>query len=153
MTNKKTITLFERYVAAEIGIEFKACLYFFCILFFYSVFRIVNGSLEASILHMAEMILSTYAMGYFQLYLLSDFDEGEKIGIRELCYIFLCTGIYTGISFLGNWYDRKPLATGLFALYLILAYVCAYLAYKWKREIDEKILNEDLKAFQDRKEL
>ena len=33
MKNVKKWTLLERYLHQEIGIEFKACLYFFCILF------------------------------------------------------------------------------------------------------------------------
>lgn len=81
---RKKISVWEHYLTKEIGIEFKACLYFFCILFFYSVYRVVGGSLEASIIHMSEMILLTYAMGYVQVYLLSNFDEGEHLGIKEI---------------------------------------------------------------------
>lgn len=149
--NKKKVSLFERYLTDEIGIEFKACLYFFCILFFYSVYRVVNGSWEASILHMLEMILLTYGMGYVQLFFMSNFDEGEKLGAKEICYTILCSGIYTGFSFLGKWFDRNLIATICFLLYMILAYVCAFLVYKVKRSIDGKILNEDLKAFQERR--
>ncbi len=34
MSDKRKTTLWERYLTTEIGIEFKACLYFFAILFF-----------------------------------------------------------------------------------------------------------------------
>ncbi len=149
--NKKKTTMFERYLAEEIGIEFKACLYFFCILFFYSVYRIIEGSWEASIIHMLEMILLTYAMGYAQLYFFSNFDEGEKLGVKELFHIIICTGIYTGISFLGKWFNRNITATIIFVLYMIFAYICAFLVYKTKRVIDEKLLNDDLRAFKERR--
>lgn len=149
--NKKKTTMFERYLAEEIGIEFKACLYFFCILFFYSVYRIIEGSWDASIIHMLEMILLTYAMGYAQLYLFSNFDEGEKLGLKEIFYIIICTGVYAIISFLAKWFDRNITATVIFVLYMIFAYICAFLVYKTKRVIDGKLLNEDLRAFKERR--
>lgn len=149
--NKKKTTMFERYLAEEIGIEFKACLYFFCILFFYSVYRIIEGSWDASIIHMLEMILLTYAMGYAQLYLFSNFDEGEKLGLKEFFYIIICTGVYAIISFLAKWFDRNITATVIFILYMIFAYICAFLVYKTKRVIDGKLLNEDLRAFKERR--
>jgi len=147
---KEKVSLFERYLTSEIGIEFKACLYFFCILFFYCVYRLINGHSDASILHMAEMIFLTYGMGYLQTYLLSNFDEGERLGGKEILFLLLCSCLYTGISYWGNWFDQKTAPTVWFLLYMILAYVCAFLVYKSKREIDEKMLNADLKAFQER---
>jgi len=150
--NKKKITLPERYLTKEIGIEFKACLYFFCILFFYCVYRMALGEMEASILHMTEMIFLTYGMGYVQVYLLSNFDEGETLKGREAFYILICSLIYAGVSFLGRWFERNIVMSMAFALYMMLAYVCAFLVYKFKREIDAKLLNEDLKAFQERRQ-
>lgn len=148
---KRKISIWERWLSAEIGIEFKACLYFFCILFFYAVYRLVCGSREAGILHMAEMIFLTYIMGYVQLILLHNFDEGERLGGREIAYIFMCSFIYAGVSFLGGWFDGKAVVSAGFLLYMICAYICAYLVYKFKREIDARMLNEDLKAFQERR--
>ena len=152
MEKRNTIrTLWERYLTKEISIEFKACLYFFCILFFYSMYQIINGSLEASLIHMGEMILLTYGMGYVQVYLLSNFDEGEWMQRKTVWYMILCAGMDTGVSFLGKWFDRNvPVSIG-FALYMMLVYLCAFLVYKCKRELDEKYLNEDLKAFQERR--
>ena len=57
-------SLWERYLTKEIGIEFKACLYFYALLFFYCVYRVCVGSTVAEILHMAEMIFLTYIVGY-----------------------------------------------------------------------------------------
>ena len=39
--NKKKLSWFERYLFDEIGIEFKACLYFFAIMFFYFIVIII----------------------------------------------------------------------------------------------------------------
>lgn len=144
-------TVWEHYLTHEIEIEFKACLYFFCILFFYSVYRIAGGCFDASIIHMAEMIFLTYAMGYVQVYLLSNFDEGNQLGGKEICYMLLCSGIYTGISYLGKWFDRNVAVSIGFACYMILVYGCAFLVYKSKRDIDARLLNEDLKAFKERR--
>lgn len=149
--NKKRVSRFERYLAEEIGVEFKACLYFFCILFFYSVYRVMNSNWDASIIHMLEMILMTYGMCYLQLYLMENFDEGERLGVKEVLYMMLCVGIYTGISYWGKWFDRKLTVTFFYAVYMIVAYVCAFMVYKVKRDIDGKLLNEDLKAFQERR--
>lgn len=149
--NRKKVSAWERYLTKEIGIEFKACLYFFCILFFYSIYRLVKGTFEASILHMAEMIFLTYVMGYVQVYLLSDFDEGEELKGKEILSILFCSFLYAGVSWLGRWFDRKIGVSVGFAFYMMFAYVCAFLIYKLKREIDEKLLNEDLKEFQERR--
>lgn len=146
----KKMSLLERYLVVEIAIEFKACIYFFCILFFYSMYRLLIGSREAEILHMGEMILLTYGMGYLQWYVLDRFDEGERLGIRETVYLLLCAGIHTVVSWLGKWFDRDVLMTVLFALFMVLAYLCGFLVYKIKRVLDAKQLNEDLRAFQER---
>lgn len=147
---KSKVSRFEKYLTEEIGIEFKACLYFYCILLFYSIFRIIAGSFEANIIHMAEMIFSTYVMGYVQVYLLSNFDEGERLGGKEICYLILCSGIYTILTYICNWFDKNILVSIIFFFYIAFAYVCAFLIYKIKRDIDEKILNEDLRTFQER---
>lgn len=148
---RKKISFWERYLTKEIGIELKACLYFFCILLFYSVYKMLGGSYEANIIHMAEMIFLTYAMGYLQVYLLSNFDEAEELTEKEIINMFFCSFLYAVISILGKWFDGNVLVSIGFAFYMLFAYVCVFLIYKLKREIDEKILNEDLKAFQERR--
>ena len=62
--DKKRVTMWELYLTKEIGIEFKACLYFFAILFFYCVVRLIGGVFVADMLHMLEMILACYII-YF----------------------------------------------------------------------------------------
>ena len=147
---RKKVNALERYLSAEIGIEFKACLYFFCILFFYCMYRLLCSNLTASIIHMGEMILLTYSMGYFQIYALSNFDEGENLKLREFFFIFLCSGIYTLVSYFGNWFDGNIYVFSGFFCYMVIAYICAFFVYKTKRNIDARLLNEDLKAFQER---
>lgn len=146
----KKPTLWERYLTKEIGIEFKACLYFFAVLFFYCIYRICIGWTMAEILHMAEMIFLTYIVGYIQVFLLWNFDEADCLGKKEVLGIGICTVIYTGISYLCNWFDRNCYVTIGFAFYVIFLYVCVYFVYKCRRKIDDKILNSDLELFQAR---
>ncbi|MBP5624408.1 MAG: DUF3021 family protein [Lachnospiraceae bacterium] len=145
--SEKKVSKWERFLTKEIGIEFKACLYFFAILFFYSVYRIITGSWDASIVHMAEMIVLAYAMGYLQVYLLSGFDEADTLGIKEILYMVICTAIYAACSYFCEWFDKKLTVTLIFAAYVALTYFCAFLVYKIRRSIDNRILNEELKEF------
>lgn len=149
--HRKTMSVWEHYLTVEIGIEFKACLYFFAILFFYCMYQLLKGSVQADIGHMAEMIFLAYGMGYVQVYVLSSFDEGEKLGMREWIYLIICSSIYAGVSFWGGWFGRKGYVSVLFYVYMILLYLCVFLVYKSKREIDEKMLNDNLKMFQARR--
>ncbi|MCR5283632.1 MAG: DUF3021 domain-containing protein [Lachnospiraceae bacterium] len=148
MSHKNVPTLWERYLTKEIGIEFKACLYFFAILFFYCVYQIIGHVYVASILHMAEMIFSCYGICYLQVYLFVNFDEAEKLKARECIGMLSCTLLYCLISYAGKWFDRSISTTLLFACYLLLTYFCVFLIYKYKRRIDDKALNADLKLFQ-----
>lgn len=147
---RKKLSAWEHYIAKEIGIEFKSCLYFFCILFFYCVYRLLHGNDTAQIMHMTQMICFAYAMGYIQMYVLANFDEAEQLRKKELLCITICSGTYALLSYLFQWFDRSAAATVLFAFYMALVYLCAFLVYKSKREVDSKLLNEDLKYFQER---
>lgn len=138
---------FKQYLASEIGIEFKACLYFFAILFFYSMYRILQGSFFANIIVMAEMIFSTYIMGYIQVYLLGNFDEAEQLTWREILASVFCSIVYSGISFLGKWYDRNITVTVLFFCYILFCYICVFFVYKVKRDVDTAVLNQELENF------
>lgn len=147
MKDKKKTTLWERYLTKEIGIEFKACLYFFAILFFYSMYRICTGSLEASIIHMAEMIFACYIIGYIQVYLLWNFDEADRVGAREITGVIICTAVYSLLSYFLGWFDKNVYVTLGLAAYVLVTYICVILIYKTKRNIDDKKLNEDLALF------
>lgn len=138
---------FKKYLAQEIGIEFKACLYFFVILFFYAMYKVIGGSMEANIIYLTEMILSTYIMGYIQVCFICNFDEGERFGVYEAAASLICSFIYTILSYLFGWFDRKTGVTVLFCGYILCAYVCAFIVYKVKREVDTIQLNEELEDF------
>ncbi len=148
MDEKNKLSLWEKYLTKEIGIEFKACLYFFAILFFYCVYRMVCGIYDASILHLAEMIFSCYLIGYIQVYAFNNFDESDTFRGREYAGITICILLYTALSFFLKWFDGKLLMLLLFAVYLLITYICVILIYRSKRHIDDKILNEELHMFQ-----
>lgn len=142
------VSLWELYLTKEIGIEFKACLYFFAFLFYYCVFRMIGGVFVADILHMTELIFTCYFIGYLQVYVLWNFDEADNLGAKECGAMILCTALYTGLSYGFKWFDRNLLATAIFAVYILIVYICVFFIYKSKRLIDDKRLNEDLRLFQ-----
>lgn len=143
----------KRYLYSEIGIEFKACLYFGMILFFYFLYRVIGGSFYASIVIMTEMVFAAYMMGYIQVYLMGNFDEAERFGVREGISSVGCSVCYTAISFLGKWYDRDMKVTVLFFLYVMFCYACVFLCYKIKRDADTAKLNKELNDFKSRKKI
>lgn len=138
---------FKKYLSFEIGIDFKTCIYSFIVLFFYCIYRIFQGSLLASIITMGEMIASAYMIGYIQVYLLKNFDEAEQLGILECFAVFLCSTLYTVVSYILDWYDRNISATLLFFLYMIICYLSVFLAYKIKRDMETAALNRELEDF------
>ena len=148
MKKADKLTWWERYLTNEIGIEFKACLYFFAVLFFYCVYRIINGIFDASILHMTEMIFTCYIIGYIQVFVFGNFDEADQLRVREYLGIVICTGLYCLVSFWGKWFNREVFVTLIFAGYILVTYICVFLIYRSKRRIDDKKLNEELRLFQ-----
>ena len=142
----------KKFISLEIGIEIKACLYFAIILFFYFAYQMIQGSLYASIIRMIEIVLTAYAMSYLQVYLLHNFDEAERIDVHVVIQTLLCSVLYTAVSFFFRWYDRNLTATVCYFLYMLLCYLCVFLIYKIKRDIDTALLNQELEAFKKRKE-
>ncbi len=147
MKNDKKLSLWERYLTREIGIEFKACLYFFAILFFYCIYRLIEGDFTAEILHMGEMILACYIIGYVQVYVFGNFDEAERIGAREIAGALVCTAVYGLVSYFCKWFDYRISVTLILAGYILITYLCVFLVYRTKRRIDDKKLNEELRLF------
>ena len=148
----KVYSGFKRYIRDEIAIEYKACLYFFAVLFFYCCYLIYNGIYSARILYMFEMIAATYFMGYLQVYGLHNFDEAERLSGREAAAMFFCTGLYTAVSYFCGWFGRNVVLTGIFFFYVLFLYWCAYLVNKIKRTIDTENLNKMLKEFKEEAE-
>lgn len=150
MNKSKGLTKLERYLLEEIRVEFKACLYFFCYLFFYSIYKLAGGNTEASIIHMTELIFLTYGMCYLQIYFMNGFDEGEKFKFKELLLSMLCGLIYTAASWFFGWFDKNVPVTIGFFVFVVFAYFCGFWVYKIRRILESKALNNDLKAFKER---
>ncbi len=148
MKDKKKLTLWELYLTKEIGIEFKACLYFFAFLFYYCCYKMFNGIFDASIIHMTELIFTCYIIGYLQVYLLWNFDEADSLGAKEIAGMVICTALHVIVSYVGSWFDKNIGVSIGFAAYILFTYICVFFIYKSKRRIDDKKLNEDLKLFQ-----
>ena len=145
----KKMEIFQKYLTEEIRIDFKACLYFFCMVFFYSMYRILHGSWDAGIIHMAEMIAANYIMGYIQVYLLGNFDEADEFKGKAFVKTLMCSLVYSIVSWICRWFDRSVMATLIFLGYMIVCFICAYLSYKVKREIDSKLLMDDLRKYKE----
>lgn len=141
----------KKVLSLEIGIEIKACLYFSIILFFYFFYCVIQGSFYASIPLMVEMVLTAYAMNYFQVYLLGNFDESERFDKKVPGLSFMCAALYTMISYWLKWFDRNRAATFCYFFYMVLCYVCVFLIHKIRRDIDTARLNRELEQFKSRK--
>ena len=83
-------------------------------------------------------------------HLLWNFDESDHLRGKEIFGITICTAIYTGISFLCNWFHHQIWVTIGFAAYIIFLYVCVFCIYKIRRIINKKYLNTDLDLFKTR---
>lgn len=140
---------FMDYLRDEIGIEYKSTLYFFALVFFYACHRLYRGVYTAELLHLGEMIMTTYIMNYIALFLLRNFDEAEHFRFRELMYAVLCSAVYTVTAHLCGWFDRVISVELIFFGFWVFAYYCAYLVNKIRRGADTLLLNEELDRFKD----
>lgn len=137
----------RKYLSTEISIEYKACLYFSCIVFFYSAYLLIQKNYTASVAVLWEMVLTAYAMGYLQVYLFRNFDEADRLGKREIGSILFCTCLYAGVSWIFKWFSRSVPATFFYAAYMFFCYGCVFLCNKIKRIIDTENLNKLLNEF------
>lgn len=146
------MTKVERFLFKELGIEFKAALYFYTMFFFYFVYRIWCGSLQASLLVLIEMIATTYIMSWFQMVLLGNFDEAENVDLSVIIKVICSSAVYTGISYLGRWFDRNLIVMVIYFVFMIACYGCVYLVYSFRRSVSTKEMNEELQAFKEQKQ-
>lgn len=137
----------NRIIGREIAIEYKACLYFACILFFYSVYLILERRYSVSLWVIWEIVLTAYAVGYMQVYLFWNFDEAKRFGKREFFCAALCSCLYAAAAWGFGWFGRSAAATLLLAAYMMLCYLCVFFCNRWKREIDTRDLNRMLAAY------
>ncbi len=136
--------MLKRCLEREIIIEYKACLYFCCILFFYFCHLALQGIFSASVPIMCEMVLTAYLVGYLQVYIFRNFDEAKRIEAVEAVGFILCTGVYMAASWFFSWFGREKWATVLFLLYLLLVYICIYVINRIKQSWDTEMLNQML---------
>jgi small basic protein len=148
--NNKLRYLFERYITNKIGTEIKCCLLFFEMACFYWLYRWLHGSEYAGIIHMIEMAMLAYILIWIQVLLHSDFSEVDHLHIKEWLVILTASLIYAVAAYFCQWFDHSIAFSGFFFLYIVCVYLCTFLIYKIKREIDAKHLNEDLRVFQSR---
>ncbi len=143
---------FKTWLSAEVEIEYKACIYFGCILAFACCYNLWRGTNYVNIFHMLEMIFTAYIVCYLQVYFFHNFDEAEKIDGSSILGAALCTGIYTVVSWLFNWFERNLIAEILFSGYMLLLFFSIYLINKIKRIADTEKLNGMLEEFKKGKE-
>ncbi len=148
--SNKLLELIKRYLTRKIGVEIKCCLMFFMILCFYCGYKLLGGLPDANILHMLEMVILAYLLGWIQALIGSDFDEVDNLCAKDWAVVLVGSAIYTAVSLLFGWFDGNLMVTVLFAVYMIVTYLCIFLIYKIKRAIDAKLLNDDLRQFQHR---
>ena len=146
--SKKVRYFFECYATRKIGVEIKCCLMFFLMLCFYCIYRWVISFTQADIIHMLEMVILAYLIGWIQNLLHYDFDEVDVLSIRVWILVIISSVIYSGVGYFADWFDRNISVCIGFGFYIVCAYLCSYLIYKIKRTIDAKHLNEDLQKFQ-----
>ena len=154
MTNKKKVKSgnkimkrFKSYLNLEIVIDYKTCVYFFSIWFFYCVYLLCMGVRCADILYMFEMMAAAYVISYVQVYAFHNFDEASQLGKKDVPGIIFCTALYIGASYGFAWFDRNFKTTLLFGVYILFIYYVMYLVNKIKRAIDTENLNKMLAEF------
>lgn len=145
--SKKIRYLLECYLKRKIGVEIKCCLMFFLMLCFYCIYRWIANFTQAGIIHMLEMVLLAYVIGWIQNLLHYDFDEVDVLKIREWLLVIVSSVVYAIVGHFAGWFDGNAGVGVGFGFYIICAYLCSYLIYKIKRTIDAKHLNEDLSQF------
>ena len=140
---------FQSYLSKEISIDYKACAYFLCILAFYCVYLMLQGIYKVSILYLAEIFVSTYVIGYIQVYLFWNFDEADHLGTKEILGMLLSVGMYTLAGFFLGWFEKE---WDWFAIYLIFIFLSIFTVNYMKRKLDTKELNQMLKGFKEGRE-
>ena len=145
------MTRAEQFLLKELGIEFKAALYFYTMFFFYFAYRIWCGSIQANLIVLVEMIAATYIMAWLQTVLLGNFDEAEKVDVSVVIKMFCSAVVYVGISYVGNWFDRNLIVTAIYFVFMIACYISVYWAYSFRRIVSTKEMNDELQAFKQQK--
>ena len=91
-----------------------------------------------------------YILGWIQMLLGSDFDEVDRLNLKDWFVVTGASVVYVLASLIFNWFDRSIAVTLIFALYMVISYLSIFLIHTMKRVIDAKLLNEDLEKFKNR---
>lgn len=148
--SKRLWALVERWLTIKIGVEIRCCLSFFLMLFYYCVYRLLGGVAEAGILHLTEMVLLAYLVGWVQALLKADFDQIDRIGWKEAAVLTGGAAAYGLAAWLFGWFDGKTGVVLLFFVYMVCCGLATFWMCQLKRAIDAKLLNDELQAFQHR---
>lgn len=149
--SKRIRTFLEQYLTRKIGAEIKCCLTFFLILCFYCIYRWICGFTQAGMIHMLEMVWLAYILEWIQVLMHSDFDEVDRLQLKEWLVILIGSAVYALIGHFCGWFDGKVIVGIGFGVYMVIAYLCTFWIYAIKRAIDAKMLNNDLKHFHERR--
>ncbi len=141
---------YEKFFAAEIGVEFKAALYFYSILFFYMGFRFLGGNTQAELLHLLEMVGCTYVMGFVQVFVLDCYDESAKLSSSSAVKTLLVSLAYAAVSWLLGWFERSVPVTVLFFCFVIVCHGCTMWLYSFRRRVSTEQLNRELESYKQR---
>ena len=128
-------------------------LYFAAIVFFVSLIRLCFGDWTLSILHLGEMLLVSFVVGFLQAILLpgsTDYSKGLFFG-RSVIWLLISVTLAMGVSILGGWFVGLPGWCVLLMGGLMLVGFCAMLlGQRFEQDMDTLRLNDDLKRFQGR---
>ncbi len=148
--NNKVRVFLENYISKKFRAELKCCLMWMYLVCYYCVYRRICGVAEAETIHLLEMLFAAYIVQWVQVLIHSDFDEIDGLALKEYLFIVISSSAFSGMGMLLGWFDGNIAVTAGFFGYMICAYLCTFMVYKIKRMIDAKILNGDLKRFQER---
>ncbi|MBQ7784196.1 MAG: DUF3021 domain-containing protein, partial [Oscillospiraceae bacterium] len=99
---------------------------------------------------MLEMVWAAYILEWVQVLVHCDFDEVDKLGLKEWLMIIIGSPVYAFAGHFLGWFDGNAAVAVGFGVYMIICYLCTFWIYAIKRSIDAKMLNSDLKKFQQR---
>jgi len=63
-----------------------------------------------------------------------------------------CSLAYTCISYLGGWFGRDLLTTGIYFVFMLICYGCVFWFYSVRRRICTRQMNQELEAFKRKKQ-
>lgn len=141
----------EAYLSREISIKYKAGLYSLCHLFYCACYLLWQRIYYIGLLQIAEITLLAYLICNLQVYVLKNFDEGDRISASGIMSAVFCSLLYILAVHMMNWFDRSWAAAFGFGAYQLFCYYCIYLINKIKRRIDSRYLNQLLQEYKERK--